>query len=443
MNRENDPSVRLLRSPAPLLILVALLIGAACSTGASNGAGTGAAGEQAAAIATHEAEPFVPDAIPDPGVEPGTCEIVTYTPSTAREAQIGELCRPATDQRDVAVVLVHGGSGIGGAFQGMKNWADRLSAEGYVTFSVDYHLFEPGSGSQAVFPQPEQNIKAAAQFLRGTANAIGIQRDRVVVQGFSAGARLAAVAFTTPDDPYFAGPELWPDISDEVNGLIGFYHPYDGSMQYSAQYYGGPDSSTDPDVSQRWDKADSLGNATDATGPALFVSGSEDWSLIDEHQDKFAQALQLDGEAAETVIIEGGSHGFDDAGARLSKRGEESATKVLVWLNTEFPQSPGRDAQTGTVDLASAPERTGEAPVSFDTRTRPSKSESVAPQTTTTTWRAAANPTTTTTTWQAPATTTTTWQAPVTTTTAPPPPTTTPSTTPTTTPPDTPDDATP
>lgn len=435
--------MRTLRPPALILILVTLVVGAACSGGSSNGTGTGSPGEQAAAIDTKEAEPFVPDAIPDPGIEPGACKIVTYTPSTAAEEQFGELCRPASDQRDVAVILVHGGSGIGGAFQGMASWADRLLAEGYVTFSVDYHLFQPGSGSKAVFPQPEQNIKAAAQFLRGTANATGIQRDRVVVQGFSAGARLAAVAYTSPDDPYFAGPELWPDISDEVNGLIGFYHPYDGSMQFSTQYYGGSDASTEPDVVQRWDKADSLANATNAIGPALFVSGSEDWSLIDEHQDKFAAALELDGNAAETVIIDGGSHGFDDAGARLSKRGEESATKVLVWLNTQFPQVPGRDAQTGSVDLASAPDRTGEAPVSFDTRTRPSKPKDVAP-TSTTTWQAA--PTSTTTTWQAPATTTTTWQAPVTTTTTAPPTstTTTPSTTPTTTTDgNTPDDANP
>ena len=76
--------------------------------------------------------------------------------------------------------------------------------------------------------------------------ALGISRKNIVVQGMSAGARVGAVAYTTPNDEYFAGPELWPDISDTVNGFIGFYHPYDGSMQYSSQYYGGSDESSDP-----------------------------------------------------------------------------------------------------------------------------------------------------------------------------------------------------
>ena len=71
----------------------------------------------------------------------------------------------------------------------MKPWSNRLNTEGYVTFAVDYHLFSEGVGSP-VFPLPEQNIKAAVQYLRGTANALGIRNDHIVVEGFSSGARL-------------------------------------------------------------------------------------------------------------------------------------------------------------------------------------------------------------------------------------------------------------
>ena len=53
-----------------------------------------------------------PDPLPDPEVEPGTFKIVTYTPPTAREPQRGELCRPARDQRDVVVMVLHRGSGL-------------------------------------------------------------------------------------------------------------------------------------------------------------------------------------------------------------------------------------------------------------------------------------------------------------------------------------------
>ena len=150
----------------------------------------------------------------------------------------GELCRPKENQRDVAVMVIHGGSGISGSYEGMRRWANRYIAEGYVTFLPSYHLFNVG-GESPVFPHPEQNIKAAVQYLRGTGNALGIDKDRIVVQGQSAGARVGAVAYTTPDDLLFTGPELYPDIADTVNGFIGFYHPYDGTMQYADQYFGG------------------------------------------------------------------------------------------------------------------------------------------------------------------------------------------------------------
>jgi acetyl esterase/lipase len=370
-------------------VTAALLLTTACSdSGTSPASGDG---EQAAAAAA-EVDPadLEPDKLPDPQVAPGTCKVVTYTPSTARESQRGELCRPADDQRDVVVMVVHGGSGIGGSYQGMRSWADRLLAEGYVTFVPDYHLFTPGSGGP-VFPWPEQNVKAAAQYLRGTARALGVSRRNMVVQGMSAGARLGAVAYTTPNDPWFAGPELWPDIPDTVNGFIGFYHTYDGTMQYSSQYYGGPDDSETAAVRERWDKADALANAADAEGPALFITGSRDWDLIVTHQDAFASALRDAGQDAETVVITGGSHGFDTGTAtRLSRLGEQAATEVLEWLNEQFPQDPSRPAMSADVDLASAPERTGEPPTTYQTRRRPSPSRS----TTTTTRRAGSTTTT-------------------------------------------------
>jgi acetyl esterase/lipase len=352
-----------------------VLLTAACSGSRDTPVGDGeqAAGSQGTTI---DPVDLAPDPLPDPGVEPGTCKIVTYTPPTAREAQKGELCRPADNQRNVAVMVVHGGSGIGGSYDGMRPWANRLTAEGYVVFLPDYHLFTPGAGGP-VFPWPEQNVKAAVQYLRGTAKATGISRRNIVVQGMSAGARIGAVAYATPGDDYFAGPELWPDIDDTVDGFIGFYHPYDGSMQYSSQYYGGSDESSDAKVRERWDEADALANAADVRGPALLITGSKDWDLIEQQQEQFASAIETGDHDARTVVITGGSHGFDTGTAsRLSRLGEQAATEVLRWLNAEFPQQPPREAETSDVDLATAPDRSGEPPTTYQLRTRPSTSGS-------------------------------------------------------------------
>jgi acetyl esterase/lipase len=313
----------------------------------------------------------VPDALPDPEVAPGECKIVTYTPPSAKVAMPGELCRPKENQRDVAIIVVHGGSGIGGSYQGMRRWANRYIAEGYVTFLPEYYLFGVG-GESPVFPHPEQNIKAAVQYLRGTGNALGISKDRIVVQGQSAGARVGAVAYTTPGDLLFMGPELYADVDDTVNGFIGFYHPYDGTMQYADQYFGGTEFSTDPKVQTRLDKGDSLGHANDAEGPALFITGGDDWDIIDQQQEAFAAALELNGHEAESVVIPGGGHGFDEGGNTLSRLGEQSAELTLQWLNTNFPQTPAREAQVAPIDVNNLPNATGTPPTTYQPRTAPS-----------------------------------------------------------------------
>jgi acetyl esterase/lipase len=306
-----------------------------------------------------------PDVLPNPNIAPGTCAFVTYTPQSAKQKQSGELCRPKDAQRDVAVILVHGGAGVGGTYSGMKPWANRLNTEGYVTFAIDYHLFTEGS-SGPVFPWPEQNIKASVQYLRGTANALGIKANRIAVEGFSAGARLGAVAYTTPNDQYFLGPELYPYISDEVNAYIGYYHPLDGSMQFQHQYYGGDDSSSNPKVQERWLLADALANAGRAKGPALLVTGDNDWDIQITQNELMVERLQDAGLEAAWLVVPKGGHGFDQGdGRRLSKLGEQSATGVLTFLNDSFPQTPARGAQEHPADVVNAPNSTGVPPTSY------------------------------------------------------------------------------
>jgi acetyl esterase/lipase len=368
------------RRPAPrrralggLLLVAVLALASACTASAGDPATPSPKGTNPATPAVTQPPTTVPepDRLADPAIAPGECKVVNYTPPTAKDPYPGELCRPKENQRDVAVVVIHGGSGVGGSYANMRRWADRYLVEGYVTFLPGYPLFNPGSNESPVFPRPEQNIKAAVQFLRGTGNALGIRKDRIVVQGQSAGARIGAVGFTTGDDPWFAGPELYEGISDKVNGFIGFYHPYDGTMQFADQYFGGPEWSTDPKVHERLDKGDSLAHALNAVGPALFIVGDQDWNIITLQQDAFAQVLQANQHAATSVVVKGGGHGFDEGGNRLSKLGEESAVTTLTWLNDNFPQTPARPAQSADADVANAPSYSGVPPTTYQARPAP------------------------------------------------------------------------
>ena len=102
------------------------------------------------------------------------------------------------------VLLIHGGGGYTGRRSDLRAWQGFYARNGIVTLSIDYTL--TGEGGAPTYPRPEQNAKAAVQYLRLHEAELGT--DRVVVQGHSAGARLGAILLTTPDDPSFVYDEM-------------------------------------------------------------------------------------------------------------------------------------------------------------------------------------------------------------------------------------------
>jgi acetyl esterase/lipase len=176
------------------------------------------------------------------------------------------------------------------------------------------------------------------QFLRGSAPSLGLDPDRIVVHGASAGARIGAVAYTTPGDPLFAGGELWPGVPDHVDAFVGFYSTYDGSHQYDTQYYGGDRDDLDPAVRAGWSGADALANAANVVGPAAFFTGELDWAELATQQEQFAAAVEAAGYQASTFVADGGEHGYDSSPSGLTEGGLIASAFIMGWLDGLFPQ---------------------------------------------------------------------------------------------------------
>jgi acetyl esterase/lipase len=254
-------------------------------------------------------------------IDAGSCGSVVYTPSASTSYE-GDLCLPATRTSEVVVILVHGGGGTGGVRSDLRSWQDAFSNLGYVTLSIDYRLNDPSSDSQ-VWPEPEQNLKAAVQFVRLLEPTLGT--DQVTVQGHSAGARLGSVAYTTPDDPAFAGSALWDGVSDRIDGFIGFYGYYDGYQFEYDSYYGTAGS---PGA------ASAIDNATQASGEAMLITGDDD-SLVDPAETRsFADALTRTGHDARVVELSGRNHGFDLRDGSLTDDGWAMVDLIDAWLRS-------------------------------------------------------------------------------------------------------------
>jgi acetyl esterase len=265
-------------------------------------------------------------------------ETVVYSPDGAPRRK-GDLVVPE-DHRSTAIVLVHGGGGTRGSRRDVRAWADAYADAGYVSFSIDYFLFNE-STPPPVYPAPERDAKAAVQYLRQHGAELGVDPDRIVVQGFSSGAALAGALHVSGDDAFFAGEGRYDDgTSDTVNGLIGFYGTYGGER--TERYYDGPPDSDDAEVQARYERNDSVSHAADASGPALLFHGDADDTLPLERSVAFSDALSAAGQDATLTVVEGAGHGFDRTRRRLTGEGRAAFDQVLAWLEERFPEASER-----------------------------------------------------------------------------------------------------
>ena len=144
----------------------------------------------------------------------------------------GHLYRPAGAGRHPAVVAVHGGGWQNGATDNYQYWGPWLAARGYVVFAPTYRLSRPGARS---FPEAVQDVRAAVQFVRGDAEGLGVDPERIALMGDSAGGHLASLVALAGEHPLFrdgnAG-DPFGRVSTRVKVVIPVYGVFDLTAQW-------------------------------------------------------------------------------------------------------------------------------------------------------------------------------------------------------------------
>ncbi len=100
-----------------------------------------------------------------------------------------------TDSRPV-LILFHGGSWVSGEREGQMGWAEYFAKRGMVAVMCDYRL---GMGVHICI----QDARSAVRWVRANAKKLGINPQKTIVGGASAGAHLAACCYTADglDEP--------------------------------------------------------------------------------------------------------------------------------------------------------------------------------------------------------------------------------------------------
>ncbi|MBX2859434.1 MAG: alpha/beta hydrolase [Cellvibrionaceae bacterium] len=166
-------------------------------------------------------------------------ETFTYSKLDDKELQLDVF--KSSRPNGTAILLIHGGGLIVGARQMVHAYAEPLTAQGFTVIVPSYRL-----RTEVLWPEPLNDIKSAIHWVVENAEQLGIQADKIVLEGFSAGAMLAflaakeqgvaaVVSFFSwaemprdPNNPFFLGEHLSAtqlDAADPINAIDAEFPP--------------------------------------------------------------------------------------------------------------------------------------------------------------------------------------------------------------------------
>ena len=139
----------------------------------------------------------------------------------------GHTATPAAKRGRPAVLVIHGGSWLGGSAAAWRtdpsDMVVRLAQQGLVVFALDYRLARPDEPS---WPAIVGDLREAVRWVRRHGDEFGVDPGRIVVLGISAGAHLAALLGVQSEE---RGTD---SVSSRVQAVVSFYGPSDLASSY-------------------------------------------------------------------------------------------------------------------------------------------------------------------------------------------------------------------
>jgi acetyl esterase/lipase len=126
---------------------------------------------------------------------------------------------PGAPRTGLGAIYIHGGGWrIGDKDMATRTFFRRLAGQGHVILDISYTLWP-----EANIPVMVTEVKQAILWLKENSPAHGVDPERVVLMGGSAGAHLALLAAYTPNPPAFQPTSDSGDTS--VRGVVASYPP--------------------------------------------------------------------------------------------------------------------------------------------------------------------------------------------------------------------------
>jgi len=198
-------------------------------------------------------------------------------------------------QKRACFVSIHGGGWAGGEPRRMYPFASHFAEKGMVGISVQYRRLNAASGV-TVFDSV-QDVRSAIRFIKSHQAELGIDAERLVVNGASAGGHLAAATAIFSD---VNAPDDSLELDPTPRALVLFFPVIDTSAAGYGQKKIGAD----------WKMLSPLHRVKKGIPPTLIFHGTTDVVTPFSGATAFVDEMRKVGNSCELIQHEGGRHGY-------------------------------------------------------------------------------------------------------------------------------------
>lgn len=257
--------------------------------------------------------------------------IVIYKKVGDRELQLRTFLPEGwkPEDRRPCFLAVHGGGWVAGTPNVMFCVTDYLARRGWVAVSMQYRLHKPDAGT-TVFDSVKDG-RSAVRYLRSHADELGIDAQKIVAGGRSAGGHIAVATalFDGIDDPQDPS-----NVSCVPNALVLFSPVIDTSADgYGKELIG-----------DRWRELSPLHQVRPGLPPTIVFHGKRDTTTPFAGAKAFHEQMLRAGNRCELVASERGSHSYMMRTAELF---DDAMSRTMGFLRANGIQDPDNAKPTG------------------------------------------------------------------------------------------------
>lgn len=213
----------------------------------------------------------------------------------SRELRVFEPAGHKPGDKRPCFLAIHGGGWTAGTADVVYCVADHFAKKGWLGVSMQYRLQQAARGT-TVFDSVK-DVRSAVRYLRAHAAELGIDPNRIVTGGRSAGGHLAIAAaiFDGVDE---ADEDI--NVSCIPNAVIC----YSAALDLSEQGFGRSI------VGERWRELSPLHHVRAGLPPTLVLHGIRDTITPVVGAKSFAEAMTKSGNKCELILNERGNHSY-------------------------------------------------------------------------------------------------------------------------------------